>query len=146
MKKEVCIIWPGSKNDQGYGLTRLCGKVRLSHRVAWELFNGPIPKGLFVLHKCDNPPCVNPKHLEIGDHKKNMGDCLGRGRHYFASQTHCVKGHPFSKDNTLLILQRGFRERVCLQCNRERARFYYRRKFPEKKWDYSMPSKKRRGK
>jgi hypothetical protein len=51
-----------------------------AHRVAWEMFNGPIADGLIVRHKCDNPNCVNPKHLEVGTQKQNMMDASARGR------------------------------------------------------------------
>jgi HNH endonuclease/Helix-turn-helix domain of resolvase len=51
-----------------------------AHRVAWEIHNGYEPVGMLVLHKCDVPLCVNPEHLELGDHAKNMADRASRGR------------------------------------------------------------------
>jgi hypothetical protein len=55
------------------------------HRFAWELAYGPIPDGLWVLHHCDNPPCVNIDHLYLGTVKDNTADMMRRGRmrHYF---------------------------------------------------------------
>src|SRR3990167_10994672 len=85
----TCWIWMASRSNFGYGSFVLDGKRITAHRASWILFNGSIPKDMWVLHKCDNPPCVNPLHLEIGDRQKNMSDCVKRGRHNQASKTHC---------------------------------------------------------
>lgn len=61
-----CWIWMGSSFNSGYGCIKLNGKTRSAHRLAWELYNGPIPKKLFVLHKCDVPLCCRPDHLYLG--------------------------------------------------------------------------------
>lgn len=80
-----CIEWPYSRNIKDgnrldYGQVRVGNKMRKAHRVAWEKANGPIPHGMCVLHKCDNPPCVNPDHLYLGTHVDNAKDRESRGR------------------------------------------------------------------
>jgi hypothetical protein len=77
-----CWLWTGGKTEKRYGLIREghAGPRHLAHRVSWRLLIGDIPDGAFVLHRCDNPPCVNPSHLFLGDHDANMADCAAKGR------------------------------------------------------------------
>ena len=72
-KTKKCWIWTGYIDKDGYGILGLHKNTR-AHRIAWMLQNGEIPKNMCVLHKCDNPPCVNPKHLWVGTHQENMQD------------------------------------------------------------------------
>lgn len=74
-----CIEWQAGKTKDGYGIVNFDGKTKLAHRVAYELFNGPTNLNC-VCHKCDNPSCVNPKHLFLGLHHENMGDMKQKGR------------------------------------------------------------------
>lgn len=79
-----CWEWRGTRSPRGYGMFRI--KVqgvwtnRHATRVTWELMHGPIPDGYNVCHKCDNPPCVNPKHLFLGTQSDNAQDMIRKGR------------------------------------------------------------------
>jgi predicted DNA-binding protein (UPF0251 family) len=75
-----CWIWNAHKNRQGYGYAWNGKKVIYAHRMSWTIAKGEIPNGLWVLHKCDNPQCVNPNHLFLGDGKDNAADCVSKGR------------------------------------------------------------------
>ena len=76
-----CWEWTAGKVPAGYGAIKLSrGPVVRAHRFSYELHNGPIPAGASVLHSCDNPSCVNPTHLRIGNAKDNTADALDRKR------------------------------------------------------------------
>ncbi len=77
----TCWEWQGCKTPDGYGRINIGGRVALAHRFMWEQTNGKIPTSLCVRHACDNPSCVNPKHLLVGTHADNMKDMSDRGRH-----------------------------------------------------------------
>ncbi len=76
-----CWLWIGNAHYFGYGKLTVEGKTRSATRLQWERFNGPIPNGLFVLHKCDVPSCVNPDHLFLGTAQDNIDDSIKKGRH-----------------------------------------------------------------
>jgi hypothetical protein len=80
IKSDGCWNWIGCRKKQGYGNIRVDGKTVMAHRVSWEMVNGSIPDGLCVLHKCDNPSCVNPDHLFLGTKMDNHCDMVDKGR------------------------------------------------------------------
>jgi len=96
-----CWEWPGNRDAKGYGY--VFGKqLRRTHRVMYELMYGPIPEGMLVCHRCDNPSCMNPSHLFLGTSADNNRDCVAKGRHISPNKlkTHCPQGHEYNEANT----------------------------------------------
>jgi hypothetical protein len=79
-RPDECWEWTRGCTEGGYGQICNSGKILYAHRVAFELEYGPIPKGLYVCHGCDNPKCTNPSHLAIGTQLDNMRAAASRGR------------------------------------------------------------------
>lgn len=77
-----CQLWTGSVDACGYGFKRIEGRLYRAHRIAWQMANGAcIPEGMHVLHKCDDPGCLNPDHLFLGTLQENMADRNSKKRH-----------------------------------------------------------------
>lgn len=130
-KTNNCWLWLGAKNNNGYGLVGSGGKCFLAHRISWELRNGEIPENMCVLHKCDNPACVNPDHLWIGTQLENIADMdkkkrrvISRGAsHCNSIKTHCPRGHEYNEENTCYRINKfGSKIRFCVTCGRQHAK------------------------
>ena len=110
-----CWPWIGSKNRQGYGKLACVSFGRhkfMAHRVSYLLFVGPIPRGLQVLHHCDNPSCVNPQHLFVGTQKDNMADCHRKGRERKAASGEQCSWAKLTWDDVFKIRQLYAEERI----------------------------------
>lgn len=118
---DECWLWQGATNGTNdYGTLGIRGRTLYAHRVAWEEANGrPVPAGLVVRHSCDNPPCINPAHLDVGTQQDNVDDMMARTGSYMAKRTHCKHGHEYTPENTR-INSRGTRD--CRTCERARVR------------------------
>lgn len=75
-----CMLWSGA-NCKGYGMIGFRGRPYPAHRFVWSMVHGPIPKGMFVCHKCDTPACCNVDHLFIGTAQENLADMREKNRH-----------------------------------------------------------------
>lgn len=89
MRPGKCWIWMGARNpESGYGRFSYGGKLEYAHRFSYEFIGGKGPPGnQVVMHKCDNPPCVNPEHLTLGSYQDNMLDMKAKGRAYYRKGT-----------------------------------------------------------
>lgn len=116
-----CWVWIGSKNKAGYGQFSVLGKQTRAHHY---LISEKPKSGQIAMHKCDNPPCVNPLHIRVGTQSDNMQDCKSKGRlgdtiFKHATSTHCPHGHEFTEQNTYwYVTADGRRHRYCKECSR----------------------------
>jgi len=95
VKKTIdgCWMWTGRVNAAGYGQFWLSslGRPTGSHRVAWMIQRGEIPRGRAVLHSCDNPSCVRGSHLFTGTLRDNIRDMMSKGRQLKGERVHTAK-------------------------------------------------------
>lgn len=103
-----CWLWTAGRSSGGYGMLRANGKPVYTHRVAYEIWKGPIPEGLTIDHLCRVRACCNPAHLEAVTNQTNILRGAGFAAVH-AATTHCPRGHALVAEN---LVQR----------HRERAR------------------------
>lgn len=120
-----CWVWTGSKTPGGYGSIGMGSLVdgtrglQPAHRVAYEVFVGPIPTGYQIDHLCRNRACIYPNHLQPVTQAENIR--RGEGGAFWAAKTHCPHGHAYSPENT--YVRHG--SRFCRECQRIAARRAY---------------------
>lgn len=137
-----CLEWQRGrgKPPRHYGSAHYHGKSIKAHRLLWVLTHGKPPKGMVVMHTCDNPPCCDIDHMKLGTHLENMADCRAKNRYHYANLTECKRGHPFDDENTYIIKTPGkwFGLRACKMCCLGQSRV-------KRGWDpilaYSLPPK-----
>ena len=107
-----CWIWIGSRGPDGYGRMMVHGRITIVSRWAYQHFIGPLGPGLEADHKCRLRSCVNPQHLEAVTHRTNCLRSMNRAA-INAAKKCCKRGHPFTPENTYLMLEGGRRCRMC---------------------------------
>lgn len=95
-KTNDCWLWTGAKTHGGYGVLNNGAKVIRAHRLSYQIHRGDFSPDLDILHKCDNPSCVNPDHLSTGTAKDNVADMFQKGRGYVVGGASGEK-HPGAK-------------------------------------------------
>jgi hypothetical protein len=121
-RTEGCWYWLGADNGRGYGQF-FDGRRVYAHRWVYEYFVGPIPPGLHIDHLCRVPACVRPSHLEPVTHAENLrrGE-WGATSEWKRTKTHCIHGHEYTPENTMVQSDTGYR--ACRACQNARHRAY----------------------
>jgi len=122
-KTDTCWLWTAWIERNGYGRFWLDGRQHGAHRVAYELYVGPIPVGLEIDHLCRVRHCVNPDHLEAVTASENARRMAALRTPYQALREKCRNGHPYDAENTITTPS----GRMCRTCKRAAGRASYER-------------------
>jgi len=125
-----CQTWTGARQSGGYGALRINGRNVRAHRIAWVLAHrAPVPEGMVIRHRCDNPPCCNPEHLVLGTRRDNVRDMIERGRspilatgHTHSRRSVCKNGHNLDAPGARKNPKRGRMVGDCRACYNARRR------------------------
>lgn len=124
----------GRTETSRYGRFNVAGRTAKAHRLAYEAAVGQIPPGLTIDHLCRNTLCVNPNHLEVVTHRENI--LRGEGvAAVHARKESCVRGHPFSHENTYVEPNSSRRCKICKRANQRFHRAERRRLVAEHRHD-----------
>jgi hypothetical protein len=122
--KSGCWLWQ-HWCQKGYGVVEIRGKRSRAHRFLWELYNGPVPSGFELHHRCQSKSCCNPAYLILiskTEHRKLHGSHPNNITTRYRNKTHCDRGHPF--DDLNIIKRKDGKARTCRVCNIERVKAY----------------------
>lgn len=122
-KPNGCWLWTAAKNRKGYGQFRYKGTLYIAHRFSFEYYKKESLRDLHIMHTCDTPSCVNPKHLKAGTNQDNVDDKMAKKRDKKNTITHCKNGHEFTEDNTRI--RKSDNSRQCRTCERKNCSDYY---------------------
>lgn len=119
-----CWEWRGVLDKRGYGrFIDENGSADMAHRWSYKHFVGAIPENLVVHHKCFNPKCVNPDHLEPATHRENIIEKgATNAAHVNSLKTHCIRGHSLA--DAYIQNTRWGKQRICRTCQKDRTRKY----------------------
>ena len=109
-KSDGCWEWTSSRRGKGYGRFQLEGRGVSAHRFSYELHFGSIPSGMCVCHHCDNPPCVNPRHLFLGTVGTNNRDREQKGRSVVPDNRGSRHGMAKLTEDSVRAIRRRFAE------------------------------------
>lgn len=121
-----CIELFNSLSEKGYPIIYHNNKKWRASRFVWTFHFGDIPEKMIVMHKCDNPKCINIEHLQIGTHMDNCQDKIRKGRsNPRKKKAFCPRGHPYSGSNLRIVIKNNKEVQHCIECIKILNRQYY---------------------